>query len=385
MLRQSYKISVGKITRSLVLFGIFLMAFVPGIQSAEAEERVITTIKPIYGLVSAIMEGFGEPTLLIKGSDSPHGYQLKPSDAQLIQDASVIFWIGPEFETTLNSSLSELSKKAVIVELSELDGITLLPNVDEHGEENHDDEHHGDEHGHDEEDHGDGEEDHGDEHGHGEEDHHDEHGDEHGHGEEDHHDEHGDEHAQEEDEHGHGEEDHGHEHHHGMWDMHIWLDVDNAKVFSNQIAATLQSVYPNSRDQIESNLEGVLQKLDALEAELEEITKPVSDTPYMVFHEAYQYLERKLNLRQVGAIHVNPETAPSAKRVRSLRKTIVETDAVCIFSEPQFNEAIILTISEGTDIKFGVLDPLGAHVAESSEAYFEILRDIAHALRECLQ
>ena len=367
MLKQSHANSTRMITRSLILVGVFLMTFVPGIQSAEAEEeRVLATIKPIFGLVSAIMEGFGEPTLLIKGVKTPHGYQLKPSDAQLIQDASVIFWIGPEFETTLGASLSEVSKNAVIVELSELDGITLLPNVDDHGDE-HGDEHadeHGDEHA----------DEHGDEHG---DEHADEHGDEHGDEHADEHgDEHGDEHADE-----HGDE----HHHHGMWDMHIWLDVENAKIFSNQITATLQSVFPDSQDQFQSNLNDVLQKLDALEAELEEITKPVAETPYLVFHEAYQYLERKLNLTQVGAIHVNPEIAPSAKRIRSLRETVVETNAVCIFGEPQFNPAIVSTISEGTDIKSGVLDPLGAHVAEDSDAYFNILRDIARSLRECLE
>ena len=319
--------------KKTILASIFVLALSTLGSPAIADSRVIVTIKPIHGLISAVMSGIAEPALLIKGFDSVHGYQLKPSDAELVQNADVIFWVGPELETSLGNSISQLAKNSEIVELSELEGLTLLSSA--------------------EEDEDDGEEEHGDEHA-------------------------------DEDEGEEAEEEHGDEHGHGMWDMHIWLDVDNARLFAKQAAITLRKSYPDSQEQIEANLSNVLQNLDSLEAELEEITTPVANKPYLVFHEAYQYLERKLGLNNVGSVHVNPDINPSAKKINELRETISHAGVVCMFSEPQFNQDIVTTIAEGTNVKVGLLDPLGAAVPPDSNSYYVIMKDMALSLRECL-
>ena len=54
---------------------------------AQAEVKEVTSIKPIHSLVSAVMEGVGEPSLLVKGAGSPHTYSLRPSQAKLLQEA----------------------------------------------------------------------------------------------------------------------------------------------------------------------------------------------------------------------------------------------------------------------------------------------------------
>lgn len=317
-------------------------------QSFGSDIRVVASIKPVHGLASAVMAGVGSPALLIKGADSVHGYQLKPSDARMIENAHVLLWVGPTLETSLTASISNLAKGRKIVELSTASELTLLPNretPDAHGEESKEEDE--DEHGHEDE------------------------------------DEHGNE---DEDEHGHDDddEDEHHDHDHGMQDMHIWLDIGNAKVMAREIARALQNAFPEYQDEFETNLNHVLQRLDALEAELQEHAEPIAGSPYIVFHDAYQYLEKKLNLNNVGAVTANLERAPGVKKIRELRETILGTGAVCVFSEPQFDAKILQTIAEGTDIRFGVLDPLGADIDAGPDAYFQIMRGMVGSLRDCL-
>ena len=378
---------------------IILLALMLCGNAVAAESKIVVSINPIHSLVAAVMDGIQSPELLIKGTDSVHGYQTKPSDAQLLESADVIVWIGPTMESTLIASVSNLPESTAVIEVGALHGLHLYEtrespegeHRDEHDEHGHDDDHHADEndeHGHDEHDeHGHDEH---DEHGHDE---HDEHGhDEHGHDEHDEHD-HGDEMADAHDE-SHGDEDgdhHGHDDHsdeeqhaHGRYDMHIWLDIDNAKVITKEAAEQLASIFPQDQAQLTSNMNKTLEKLDELEAELRSLSKSFSDSPFVVFHDAYQYLEKMLGLHNVGTVTVNPERAAGAKRLLELRETITDTGASCVFKEPQFSPKILEIVTEDTDLKIGTLDPLGSDVEPGPNAYFEIMRNMVTSLKECL-
>ena len=78
--------------------------------SASADIKVVTTIKPLHSLVSNVMDGIGEPSLIIKGSTSPHSFVLKPSHAKMIEDADIIFWIGEDIETFMEKPLASIAK-----------------------------------------------------------------------------------------------------------------------------------------------------------------------------------------------------------------------------------------------------------------------------------
>ena len=91
-----------------------------------------------------------------------------------------------------------------------------------------------------------------------------------------------------------------------------------------------------------------------------------------------------LKLNNVGTVTVNPERAAGAKRLLELRETVSETGATCVFKEPQFSPKVLEIISEGTDLKIGTLDPLGADIEPGPNAYFEIMRNMVRSLKECL-
>lgn len=108
---------------SLGLAAVLLLS-TPG--WATAEPRVVATIPPIHSLVAAVMADIGQPHLLVKGGASPHTYALRPSDAEALSHADVIFWVGDGLENFLVKSLAALGGGADVVALSKASGLRLL-------------------------------------------------------------------------------------------------------------------------------------------------------------------------------------------------------------------------------------------------------------------
>ena len=356
---------------------------------------IITTIKPLHSLVSAVLGDSGEAQLLVQGKASPHGYQLKPSQVRDLQEAAILFYIAPDLELFLAPALASLPADVRAVSLIENDQLQLWPyrldgawaaghegHDHGHGHDDHDEHHEDkhDEHGHDEHGH--------DEHGHDEHAH-DEHAhDEHAHDEHDEHDEHAhDEHGHDEhahDEHAHDEHD-KHDEHGGQNDPHIWLSPSNAKVMASAIAEHLSSAFPEHRTAYQANLASLHQSLDQLDADLRQKFSAISGRNYLVFHDAYQYLEQEYQLGAVGAISLDPEQVSSPARLREARANLADKQISCVFSEPQFPTRAIQTVISGTDTQIGELDPLGADLTPSANLYFQLLHNMADNIVACLQ
>jgi zinc transport system substrate-binding protein len=183
--------------------------------------------------------------------------------------------------------------------------------------------------------------------------------------------------------HSHDGEAEAHDHHHD--DMHIWLDPQNAKLMLEPIAAALSKADPEHAKQYQENAAAYADKIDALQKEVSAELEPVRIKPYIVFHDAYQYFERRFGLASAGSITVNPEKAPGAARIREIQTKVKSLGATCVFSEPQFESALVKTVLEGTQAKTGVLDPLGAELQDGPELYPQLIRNLATSLKTCLQ
>lgn len=358
--------------------------------SAQADVNVVASIKPIHSLVAAVMEGVGEPELIIEGAGSPHTYALKPSQARDLENADVVFWLGHELEAFLEKPLEAIAGDAKSVELIDAHDLVKLEFREGGAFEKHahDDEDGHDEHGHDEHKH---EEKAHDEHDHDEHKHEEKAHDEHKHDEHDHdehkheekaHDEHKhDEHKHEE--HAHNEDKHD-EHGHGAFDAHVWLDPANAKAIVHEIEETLIEADPDNAATYEANAEALMTKLDGLITEVSEDLAPIKDQGFVVFHDAYQYFEKRFGLSAIGSVTVSPEVMPGAERISDLQTKIKELNAVCVFSEPQFESKLVTTVTEGTSAKSAVLDPLGTEIEDGPELYFTLIRNMATSFKTCL-
>jgi zinc transport system substrate-binding protein len=175
-----------------------------------------------------------------------------------------------------------------------------------------------------------------------------------------------------------------HAHRHGPSDMHVWLDPQNAMAMVDAIAAALAETDPNNAGAYEGNAVRMRKELDRLDRKLADGLAPVDDRPFVVFHDGYQYFEKRYRLKAIGTISVGPDRRPGARRLEEIHDTLEKTDAACAFAEPQFEPALVETVIEGTSARSGVLDPLGAALDEGPDLYFRLLENLAASLVDCL-
>ena len=309
--------------RTMVAAVLLACSFIVPSQ-ARAADRVVATFKPVHSLVSAVMAGVGEPYLLMRGSESPHTYRMRPSDAGVIGKARVIFMIGERTETTLVGPIRKLGGKVRVVELAKAPALVRRP-LRMGG-------------------------------------------------------------AFEDDGHGHS---HGHSHGRGLgkddaFDMHVWLDPINAGWMTLAIARALSETDPANAAKYDANADALITRLEAFRVELDAELAPVRRKPFIVFHDAYQYFEKRFGLTAVGSAVVTAGRAPGVRRVRELRRKVRELGLVCVLAEPRYDLRFVKLITEGTAARAGAIDPAGTTIKPGPEMYFSLLRNMAASFKACL-
>ncbi|MFO1068594.1 MAG: zinc ABC transporter substrate-binding protein [Geminicoccaceae bacterium] len=291
-------------------------------QDALAAPAVVTTIQPIHSLAAGVMAGIGEPVLLVPPGNSPHSFQMKPSQAAALQAADVVFWVGEPLEAFLEKPLASLRPETRVVELIEAPGVRLLQPREGGAWEPHVHE---------------------------------------------------------------GEDDHDHGHGHEEVDAHIWLGPDNARAIALAMAETLAGADAANAGHYRANAQALVARIDALEGELRQELAPVQAKPFIVLHDAYAYFEQAFDLTAVGSITVSPERPPGAQRLAELRAKIERQDATCVFAEPQASPELVATLVEGTGAGTGTLDPEGSSaIPTGPDAWFALMRGNARELVTCL-
>ncbi len=320
----------------LIRFTITLSLIFPVQATATETKGVVVTIKPLHSLVVGVIGGTGEAKLLLAGNTSPHDFQLKPSQMKIMYKASVIFYIDDNFETFLNRSFKTLPNHVRKIAVTQKADLTVLQYRQGGAWEAHQYEIYEDEEKHSKE----------------------------------------NEHKEQ----SHGEHLHSHDHH----DMHVWLGPENVKKIIKAVTEELSAIYSENHDIYKANARKLIRRIDALDAELEIILSGVKDKPFVVFHDAYQYFERAYGLNGVGSITFDPNQPPSSNRIKAVREKLRQTEVNCVFHEPQFSDRLVKTVIQGTNAKNSTLDPLGSGLSDGENLYFNLLKNLAKNLEQCL-
>ena len=346
---------------------------------AHDSARVAVDIAPVHSLVARVMAGVGEPALILPPGASPHGHSMRPSEAAALEQADLVIWVGHDLTPWLEKPIETLAGDAQVLELIALDGVVTHDFREDAVFGGHDDDDHGHDHGHAKKD--DHSHDHDqakkDDHAHG-------HGHSHDHDhdhakKEEHAHDHGHSHAKADD-HAH---DHGHDHAHEGTDPHAWLDPENAKLWMNAIADRLATLDPDHATEYRANAAAGIAEIDTLQAA---ISARFAETPpqgFVVFHDAYQYFERRFGVETLGAITLSDATEPGAARIAELQEAAAERGVTCALAEPQFNPGLIAALFDGTEVKTGVIDPLGADLTPGPGLYPALLTAMADTLAAC--
>lgn len=384
-------------SRNLIALSV-TAGLVAGTAMAEVP-RVAVDIAPVHSLVARVMDGVGDPDLIVTPGASPHEYSLRPSQARALQDADLVFWMGEELTPWMDGALDALSDEAQVTSLLDLEGTHTLPfregalfEAHDHGDETEAHHGHEDADGHEEDGHEDeGHEDDAHDHdAHAEEDHdHDKHDSDH---EAEHHEahDHEEKHHEDEDHEAHGhedahyEEDHHDGHAHEGVDPHAWLSPENAALWLNAIAAALSAADPENAGAYYANASAGRAELDALTQEVAGILEPVQGRNFIVFHDAYQYFEEAFAFPAAGAISMSDASDPSPARIAEIQGRVAEQNVTCVLSEPQFAPGIVAAVMDGSAARTATLDPLGSGFTPGPALYPQLIRNLALKLAECL-
>lgn len=317
---------------------------------ALAVPSVVTDLVPTGALVQEVMGDLGQVRVLLPGGASAHHYQMRPSDAQALQSADLVFWMGPSLTPWLARATANLAQDAQ-VRLLEMPGVTLRNYAGAEDHLAHEPEAHAD-HGHD---------DHArDDHGH----------DDHGHGHDDH---------------DHAAEDQG-DHAHAGTDPHAWLDPDNAAVWLPEIAAILSREDPQNAPTYQANAATAAKRIAALDATLGQRLAPHADQRFVVFHDAYGYFTDHFGLLPAVPVSLGDASSPSAARIEQVRAQITKSGAVCAFPEYAHDPVMIDTVIEGSSVRRGgELSPEGGALQHGIGQYDLLLTTMAETLVTCLE
>ncbi|QHC86835.1 zinc ABC transporter substrate-binding protein [Pseudomonas chlororaphis] len=130
------------VSRLFALFVAFTASLFV-ISSAQAEVRVLTSIKPLQLIAAAVQDGIAVPEVLLPSGASPHNYALRPSDVRKVQSVELLYWIGPDMESFLPRVLKGRTLPSLAVQ--DLPGLKLR----HFAEDNHSHAEEADEHDHD--------------------------------------------------------------------------------------------------------------------------------------------------------------------------------------------------------------------------------------------
>lgn len=285
-------------------FAMLLLSILGFTESGLAAPKVVASIRPIHSLVAGVMNGVGEPRLLLRGTASPHAYASRPSDARALAHADLIFWIGPDLENFLAKPLKSLAGRARIIQLSGLKGIVHRRRTAAHG--------------------------------------------------------------------------------HGGEDTHIWLDPDNAAVIVRGMMQSLRELDAENSATYSANGSALLRRLKAAGRRIEDQLAPVKDRPFVVLHDGYRHFGQRFGLMQAGALNLDAELSPGAKRLRAIKRLIRTNNVVCVFGEARAAPTSLSIAAEGTGARTGKLDALGLDITPGPNAYFELLARLASEFRRCL-
>ncbi len=320
---------------SRILISVLLIWFSTANRALTEAPKVVVDIAPVHSLVSMVMKGVGEPTLIIPANASPHDYTLRPSAAKALQNADIIFWMGSSLTPWLDRATTTLMKDAQMIALLETEDTIVLEVRDELTFDADHEEH---------EDH-DGHEDH----------------DEH----KDHVSEHKD----------------GHEHH-GI-DPHAWLSAKNASVWLSVIAAHLSEIDPKNKETYKTNAAVGQKDLTDLATDISKTLSGVQGRSFIVYHDAFQYFENDFNFTAAGAISPSDAAPVSPARIAAIRSMIEKEGIDCILSEPQYSQGLIQSVSSGTEVNLGFIDAIGAGITIGPDLYNTLMRNMAKTFADC--
>ncbi|MFE5209814.1 metal ABC transporter substrate-binding protein [Streptomyces sp. NPDC056600] len=196
-------------------------------------------------------------------------------------------------------------------------------------------------------------------------------------------DEHADEHAEES-----GDEHEGHDHSHEAdgKDPHVWLDPAKYAEVAQGVSKAFQKADPEHAAEYRANTEDLVNRLDALDKKFEAGLKDRKTDVFLTNHSAFGYLAEAYGLIEESLTGLDPESEPSAARVKELQHIAKEDGVTTVFYETLVSDRTARTVARDAGLRTDVLDPLEGITEKSrGDDYFQVMEANLAALQKALE
>ena len=271
--------------------------------AATAPVTVVTTIKPLQLIAEAITGSAGTVTVMVPPRNSPHHYNLSPSDRLAVERADLILWIGKDFEIRLADFMQAQAAAAEQAEgtdtaaadpamhtkvitaahLPDIHRVYLADTLTDTGQQ----------------------------------------------------------------------------------DYHLWLDTRNAALIATAVAEALSHRHPARWDYFQQNLQGFHSTLAALQAEASQLLAPADALNYAVYHDSLRHFEAQFGISpSVPPLLRDPEQQPTIKEIQQTRARLAQHPPACVLTEPGSDPRLIATLLGDLPFRQVPIDHLGSDATD---------------------
>jgi zinc transport system substrate-binding protein len=181
------------------------------------------------------------------------------------------------------------------------------------------------------------------------------------------------------------EHDDADEHEDNIYDLHLWLDINNMKLIAKHINKLLIKIDPVNEDKYNNNFLELMLDLEELKIDLEKEIAPFLSSQFAVFSDTTQYFEKSMKL--IRPIIITPYHGARLSIIRTLmaKKAMSDLSVSCLLYGQEAKPNQISVLSEGLSLKTFEIDILGVKYPAGPDQYFNLMKRISSQLASCLK
>ncbi|MFE3632854.1 metal ABC transporter substrate-binding protein [Streptomyces sp. NPDC059168] len=171
----------------------------------------------------------------------------------------------------------------------------------------------------------------------------------------------------------------------GGRDPHIWLDPVRYAQVAEGVGRAFEKADPDHAADYRENTAALVKKLDALDTRFRDGLAKTDTRVFVTTHAAFGYLAERYGLTEEAINGLDPESEPSAARIRDLQRMAGADGVTTVFYETLVSDRTARTVANDADLRTDVLDPLEGITAKSRGTdYFSVQEANLTALQRAL-
>ncbi|MCF3129539.1 metal ABC transporter solute-binding protein, Zn/Mn family [Streptomyces olivochromogenes] len=171
----------------------------------------------------------------------------------------------------------------------------------------------------------------------------------------------------------------------GGKDPHIWLDPVKYAEVAKGVGAAFEKADPDHAADYRKNTAALVKQLDDLNTRFRDGLAGTRTKVFITTHAAFGYLAERYGLTEEAINGLDPESEPSAARVRDLEKLARADGVSTVFYETLVSDETAKTVAQDAHLKTDVLDPIEGITDKSrGRDYFSVQEANLKALRTAL-